>query len=125
MRHHFAGHTASLVPLRQPTPAFPLISNERRERLEGFYRVGKGATAAWEAARRTEARRERAKRDAFDEYHRALAEEQATVREIRRGHPLFAKLLFFALFSGVVVLAAMTVPWPEVRAYAAGLFSRL
>lgn len=127
MRNHSDSHTGWRVLPRNPTPAFPLIPQERRERLGDarFYRVGKGATAAWEAARRTEARRERAKREAWERYNRALEEELATVREIRGGHPILAKLLFFMLFGGVIALAAYAVPWPEVRAFVSGLVQRL
>ena len=126
MRNHFSSQTGWHDAPRSPTPAFPLIPNERRERLDDvhFYRVGKGATAAWEAARRTEARRERAKRDAWEQYNRALEEELATVREIRGGHPILAKVLFFVLFGAVVALAAYTVSWPEVRAFVMGLLNR-
>jgi hypothetical protein len=88
-----------------------------------FYRVGKGATAAWEAARRTEARRERAKREAWDRYNRALKDELTTVEEIRGGHPILAKVLFLMLLGAVLGLAAQAVPWGEVRGFVSSLLN--
>jgi hypothetical protein len=126
MRNHFTSHTGGRDAARTVTPPFPLIPHERRERLGDvrFYRVGKGATAAWEATRRIEARRERAKREAWERYHRALEEELTTVKKIRGGHPILARVLFFMLFGAVLALAAQAVPWAEVRAFVSGLFHR-
>ena len=127
MRNHLSSQTGWQDAARSLTPAFPLMPSERRERPEAvhFYRVGKGATAAWEATRRTEARRERAKRDAWQQYNRALEDEQATVRDIRGGHPILAKLLFFVLLGAVLALAAQAVPWSELRALATGFLNRI
>lgn len=126
MRNHFMSQADLRDAPRDLTPAFPLILKERREKHGdlGFYRVGKGATAAWEAARRTEARRERAKRAAHERYERALEEELLTAERIRGGHPLLAKILFFMLLGAVLALAVQAVPWPEVRSSVTGLFHR-
>jgi hypothetical protein len=124
MRTPFSSHNVGREAARTVTPPFPLIP--RRERLGDvhFYRVGKGATAAWEATRRVEARRERAKREQWARYHRALEEELRTVEQIRGGHPLLARLLFFMLFGAVLALAAQAVPWAELRELVSGLLQR-
>jgi hypothetical protein len=125
MRNHFTSQSGWRDASRSLTPAFPLISHERRERLGDvrFYRVGKGATAAWEAARRTEARRERAKREAWERYNRALEDELTTVEEIRGGHPILAKVVFLMLFGVVLALAAQAVPWAAVGSFLTSLLN--